>query len=139
LKGHIHYKRREEQPTLAPPKSKEFVDFMLCGDPGDNDNEDVVRKRSRPIGQNTRLDRFKRNLKSHHPSDASRNGAESLFAMGLCRRAPYDVTVAPEEGQAQERMAYGSLVPRATGMSPHVVASTKLEDCSYNSWAGLFY
>ena len=32
-----HYRRRHEQPTLAPHKSKEAVDCLLCSDPGDDD------------------------------------------------------------------------------------------------------
>jgi hypothetical protein len=56
-----HYRRRHEQPTPEPHKSKVAVDCMLCSDPGDDDNAPsghVARKRSRPIGQNIRLDRF---------------------------------------------------------------------------------
>jgi hypothetical protein len=104
-----HYKRRHDQPTPVPHKSKEAVDYLLemeieiytlqkgglrtnyllCSDPGVDDDaqlQHVARKRSRPIGQNIRLDRFKRLLRSHHPA-ACRNGARSLFAMGFTRWA----------------------------------------------------
>ena len=54
-----NYKRREGQPTPDPPKSNEDVDYMLCSDPG-NDNDAQVghgrKKRSRPIGLNICLE-----------------------------------------------------------------------------------
>ncbi len=56
-----HYRRREYQPSLAPHKSKEVVDCLLCSDPGDDDDAhggQTRRKRSRPIGINIRMDRF---------------------------------------------------------------------------------
>ncbi len=34
-----HYKRRENQPSLAPHKSKEAVDCLLCSDPDDDINK----------------------------------------------------------------------------------------------------
>jgi hypothetical protein len=33
-----HYRRRENQPSPAPHKSKEAVDFLLSIDPGDDDD-----------------------------------------------------------------------------------------------------
>ncbi len=32
-----HYKRRHEQTTPTPDKSKDDVDYLLCSDPGDVD------------------------------------------------------------------------------------------------------
>ena len=121
-----HYRRREEQPTHAPPKSKEAVDCLLCSDPGDDKLEHVARKRSRPIVQNLRLDRFHAHLKSHH-QDACRNGASSLLTMGFSRRAPSVAAAAPPEGGvAQEIVASGSLrqhAPSPTEIDPHVGTS----------------
>ena len=105
-----HYMRRHEQPTPAPHKSKEVVDCLLCSDPGDDDIAPlghVARKRSRPIGQNIRLDRFHVHLKAHHP-DACRNGARSLFELGFTRRELGAAVTAPE-GEALERMTSESL------------------------------
>jgi hypothetical protein len=53
--------RGENQPSPAPHQFKEVVDFLLCSDPGDDDNAQVGHahmKRSRAIGQNIRLERF---------------------------------------------------------------------------------
>jgi hypothetical protein len=91
-----NYKRRENQPSPALHKSKEAVGCLLCSDPIDDDgNEQVVGKRSRPIGQNLRLDRFHTHLKINHP-DACREGARSLLTMGFSRRAPCATIIAPE-------------------------------------------
>ncbi len=52
-----HYMQRDNQPSPAPHKSKEAVNYLLCSDPGDDDgNEHAARKRARPIGKNLRLD-----------------------------------------------------------------------------------
>jgi len=51
VKG-THYRRRENQPSPAPHKSKEVVDCLLCGDPGDDDgNEHVAKKRFCQLGK----------------------------------------------------------------------------------------
>jgi len=102
--------RRHEQPTPVPHKSKKVIGCMLCIDSGDGDIaqlEHVARKRSRPIGQNIRLERFHVHLKGHHP-DACRNRAMSLFAMGFTIRALSAATTAPK-GETFERMASRSL------------------------------
>ena len=69
-----HYRRRENQPSPAPHKSKEVVDCLLCIDPGDDDDAhgdqtrrkrsglffgNVRKKRSRPIGQSIRHNNYK--------------------------------------------------------------------------------
>ena len=46
------YRRKENQPSAAPHKSKEAVDCLLCIDPGDDDDahgDQTRRKRSRSI------------------------------------------------------------------------------------------
>ncbi len=70
-----HYKRREDQPPPTPPKSKEDVDCLLCCDPGDDGNEHFAKKRSRPIGQSLRLDRFQAHLKCYHTDDGMDDGS----------------------------------------------------------------
>jgi hypothetical protein len=40
-----HYRQRKNQPPLAPHKSKEAIDYLLCSDLGDDDgNEHVATK-----------------------------------------------------------------------------------------------
>jgi hypothetical protein len=54
-----HYKRKENQPSPAPNKSKEDVEYMLCSGMGNDDDAQVghgSRKMSRPIGLNTRIE-----------------------------------------------------------------------------------
>ena len=79
--------------------------MLVWSAPGDDDIAQlghVAKKRSRPIGQNIRLDRFHVHLKAHHP-DACRNGARSLFELGFTRRELGAAVTAPE-GEALERM-----------------------------------
>ncbi len=132
-----HYRRRHELPTPTPHKSKEVVDCMLCSDPGDDDIAQlghVFRKRSRPIGQNIRLDRFHDHLKAHHP-DTCRNRAKSLFELGFARRELGAALTAPE-GVALKRMTSESLgsghsdavedshvVELGSGLDPRIEAS----------------
>ncbi len=116
-----HYRRRENQPSHAPHKSKEAVDCLLCIDPGDVDDvhgDQTRRKRSRPIGINIRLDRFAAHIKSHHP-DACGNGARSLLQMGFTRRNVRAEATAPD-GDEHERMASVSLINASsvTGQDP---------------------
>jgi hypothetical protein len=108
-----HFRRRHEQPTPEPHKSKVAVDCMLCSDPGDDDNAPsghVAKKRSRPLGQNIRLDRFHVHLKAHHP-DACRDGARSLLQLGFTRQELGAATTAPE-GEALQGMPTESLRSR---------------------------
>jgi hypothetical protein len=112
-----HYRRRENQPSPAPHKSKEAVDCLLWCDPGDDDVEEIVnvpKKRSRPVGFNIRLDRFHKHLHSHHP-DACRNGARSLLTMGSTQRAN---GISDNEPEAH--------APSIPGRDPHIEASEML-------------
>ena len=91
-----HYRRRENHSSAAPHKSKEAIKCFLCSDSGDDDgNEYIATKRSRPIRQNLRLDRFHAHLKSHN-LDACCEGARRLLTMGFSRRAPSVAAIAPE-------------------------------------------
>jgi hypothetical protein len=93
-----HYRQRETQPSPAPHKSKEAVDYILCSDPSatiDAQSENFRKKRSRPIGLNNRLDWLHAHLKMHHP-DVCREGGKSLFAMGFTRRAVGAEDTAPD-------------------------------------------
>jgi hypothetical protein len=110
-----HCRRRKNQPSHAPHKSKEAVDFLLCCDPGDDDDEELRNFRwKRPIGLNIRLGGFHKHMHSHHP-DACRNGARSLLTMGFTWRAVSTATNAPE--------AYA---PLTAGQNPHIEASMSL-------------
>ena len=109
--------RRENQPSHAPHKPKEAVDYLLCCDPGDDDDEELEhfrRKISRSIGLNIRLDRFHKYLHSHHP-DACRNEVKSLLTMGFTRLAIGTATTSPEVH-----------APSTAGQDPHIEASRSL-------------
>ncbi len=123
-----HYRRRENQPSPAPHKSKKVVDCLLCIDPGDDDDahgDHIRSQRSRPIGINIRLDRFVAHIKSNHP-DACRNEARSLLTMGFTRRNVGAGATAPE-GDEHKRMAASSLINASVaGQDPQVVESSEL-------------
>ena len=116
-----HYRRRENQPSPAPHRSKEAVDCLLCSDPGDDDDAqvgNVRRKRSRAIGQNIRLDRLHAHMRTFHP-DACRFGTRSLLTMGFGNRVgagrlPLAPTTVSEDPQIE---ASGSLGTAPSGSS----------------------
>jgi hypothetical protein len=62
-----HYLRRIDQPSPHLPKSKEFVDCLICRLPSDSENEEVrtaLRRRHVKVG--IRLDKFSQHFKAKH-------------------------------------------------------------------------
>jgi len=65
-----HNRRRENQRSPAPHKSKEVVDYLLCSDPGDDDDaygDETRRKRLRPIFRKCSQEKVEANRAKHSP------------------------------------------------------------------------
>jgi len=110
MKG-THYNRREEQPSSANFRTREYVDCLLCGVPSDSDDEPPTRNRSSKLQakKGIRLDTLMRHYKKKH-KDVFHVEGMNLLDMG------FSITRAIESSEANGDV--------------HITSEAEMEDAS---------